>query len=180
MKKINSLLPLSVFVIFSCSVFAANKQETGIQVYNELSTDILKKTDDFLTELEKFTDLNKASVDQIAFPESLKISMNERLSSLITSYELAIKKSQYTNVNIAESDQIKLCKSEIQQFTTDVFIPLKTVVEDFKNMVVPGPEQTEAVSALATDLSIRCGTSSAEFLTNTLVNCLMILDTSGN
>jgi hypothetical protein len=180
MTRVNSLLLLSVFVIFSSSLFSANKQETGIQVYNELSTDIMKKTEGFLAELRKFTDLNKASVDQIAFPESLKISMNESLSSLITSYELAIKKSQYTNVNIAESDQIKLCKSEIQQFTTDVFIPLKTVVEDFKNMVVPGPEQTEVVSALATDLSIRCGTSSAEFVTNTLVNCLMILDTSGN
>lgn len=180
MKRVNPLLLLSVFVIFSSSLFAANKQETGIQVYNELSTDILKKTEDFLTELRRFTDLNKAAVDQIAFPESLKISMNERLSSIITSYELAIKKSQYTNVNIADSNQIKLCKSEIQKFTHDIFIPLKTAVDDFTNMVVPGSDQTEAVSALSTDLSIRCGTSSAEFLTNTLVNCLMILDNAGN
>jgi hypothetical protein len=180
MNKANSILILAVFVTFSWSAFAASKQETGIKVYEELSTEVMKNTESFLVELRKLNDLNKAAVDQVVFTESLKISMNERLNSIITSYELAMKKAQYTNVNIADSDQIKLCKNEIQKFRHDVFIPLKTVADDFSNMVVPGPDQTEAVSALATDISIRCGMSSAEFLTNTLVNCLMILDTAGN
>jgi hypothetical protein len=180
MKKANSILIMAVFIVYSWSVFAANKQETGIMVYEELSTKVMKQTEDFLVELRKFKDLNKTAVDQIVFPESLKISMNKRLHSIITSYELAMKKAQYTNVNIADSDQIKLCKNEIQKFRHDVFIPLITVVDEFSNMVVPGSGQTEAVSALATDISISCGMSSAEFLTNTLVNCLMILDTAGN
>jgi uncharacterized coiled-coil DUF342 family protein len=117
-------------------------------------------------------------VSDFHFPKKLKDNIDSKLWTLVSSYESAIQQAHATNIKIASKDQIKRCAGELKKFQVDVLTPLKQEIAVYEKLNVEGNDKTEAMFALATDLSISCGMYSADLVMGTLSHCLLIMDTN--
>jgi hypothetical protein len=167
---------LTVSLLKSEISHAETNQDIGLNVYEEISEKVLLATHEFSDEIGRLNDLNANAVSDIVFPKDVKISINNRLDELLTTYELALIQAQDTNSKIANQAQIDQCNQELEKFRTNVYRPLKSEVTEFIKLNADGNDKTEAVNALATALSIRCGISSSGLVTGTLSHCLIIFD----
>jgi archaellum biogenesis ATPase FlaH len=169
-------MPVLIAFILCCGrVYADKNQDLGIQVYQDLSSDVLAASSAVNDKIGDLIELNRKSVTDVEFPRKMKDAIDDRLHMLLTSYSNALQLALATNKKIADKKQIEFCAVELMKFRDQVLTPLKAEVEAYEKLNVDGDHKTEAIYGLANDLSIQCSMSTSDLLMETLNHCLVIL-----
>ena len=171
---------LMFIVVCMCglnSAFGSGKNTMDDGLFDEISDDVFAAVDEYSANIEKLNDLNENMTSKVVvFPQSLKSDMDDNLKTVLSAYDDAINRALKINKEKRKGEDINKCENGLQEFDSNIFVPLKAEVEKFSSMNVSGQGEKKIAMLKAANLGLGCSAITSQLVSDILHSCILMID----